>query len=95
MKNLITTTIFLCCTLLLPSCQNDDWKEEVEKLRNELNVQKQLLEASQNNIYITHVATTDDGYTITLSDGSTVVLQTESTAPTEAKLQISRPMAIK
>ena len=75
MKNLITTTILLCCTLLLPSCQNDDWKEEVEKLRNELNVQKQLLEASQNNIYITHVATTDDGYTITLSDGSTVVLQ--------------------
>jgi len=75
MKNLITISILLCCTIALPSCQNDDWKKEVEKLRNELDIQKQLFDASQNNIYITDVTTANDGYTITLSDGNTIVLQ--------------------
>ena len=96
MKNLITISILLCCTIALPSCQNDDWKKEVEKLRNELDIQKQLFDASQNNIYITDVTTANDGYTITLSlTGTPLCCKTESTVPTETKLRISLPMATK
>ncbi len=69
MKNLLIAFGLLCSSVALTSCAADDWKEEIARLQEELNVQKELLEASQNNVYITHVETTDEGVVLTLSDG--------------------------
>ena len=75
MKYTIIAFCLLCCSATLFSCQNDEWKEEITKLQDELKIQRQLIEASQNNVFITDVVTTDGGYIITLSDGNKVTLQ--------------------
>jgi hypothetical protein len=50
------------------SCQNDDWKKEINKLREELNVQRQLIEALQNEISINDIVYDGNSYTIRLAN---------------------------
>ncbi|WP_297928167.1 hypothetical protein [uncultured Coprobacter sp.] len=60
--------------LLLNSC-NDVYKNDIENLRSELILQKQLLSAIQNNLSITDISKEQDGYTIVFSNGESVTIE--------------------
>lgn len=70
-----TRIIFLCLILLSSfSCQNDDWKTEIDNLRKELDIQRQLTEALQNKTTIQDVSYVENGCIIAFSDNSRIVL---------------------
>lgn len=56
------------------SCQNK-LENEIRELKQELNAQRELIELLQNNNNtVSNISYTENGYTITLSDNSTIVL---------------------
>ncbi|MCD7974006.1 MAG: PL29 family lyase N-terminal domain-containing protein [Candidatus Azobacteroides sp.] len=63
-------TLFFVCFCLFLSCEDDDWKKELEEVKNELANQKKLIEALQNGLLINKIITNEDGYFIEFSDGN-------------------------
>lgn len=63
----------LCSMLILCFCTcNDSLENELQDLKNELNLQKKLLETIQSNVSIESVINTSQGYTINLSDNTSI-----------------------
>ena len=72
MKNIVYFCWLLFMAILLPSCQNS-LKNDIEELRQELDMQRKLIEALQCGSTITGITYTDDGYVIVLSNNSWLV----------------------
>ncbi|MCD7971874.1 MAG: DUF4988 domain-containing protein [Candidatus Azobacteroides sp.] len=80
MKKITYTILF---SLIFLSCQNEDWKDEINELRNELNNQKKIIEALQEGILINNIKKSDNGgyiiefsnnTSISISDGKTPLI---------------------
>ena len=83
MKKLFT--LFALLALLLTGCSMayddseivgrlDELEEDVDKLREEIEASKVLLNALANNLTITSVSETEEGYIITFSDDSSIIV---------------------
>ena len=83
MKKLFT--LFALLALLLTGCSMayddseivgrlDELEEDVDKLREEIEASKVLLNALANNLTITSVSETEEGYIITFSDNSSIIV---------------------
>lgn len=72
MKNIVYFCWLLYMAILLPSCQNN-LKNDIEELRQELDMQRKLIEALQYGSTITDITYTDDGYVIVLSNNSWLI----------------------
>lgn len=57
----------------LCSCHNE-LEQELDELRQELNAQRELIDQLRQGNTVSGIAYTDEGYTLTLSDGSTIAL---------------------
>ncbi len=49
-------------------------ESDFQELKNELDIQKELIQALQNSISITNITSTNDGYSIEFSDNSSINL---------------------
>lgn len=78
-RNFLFYYFFLYTTLVFSSCQNDDWKKEINKLREELNTQRQLIEALQNQVSISEIVYSENTYTVKLSNDNYLVFSSTST----------------
>lgn len=83
MKKLFT--LFALLALLLTGCSMayddseivgrlDELEEDVDKLREEIEASKVLLNALANNLTTTSVSETEEGYIITFSDNSSIIV---------------------
>ena len=73
--------VYIICIIMISfiSCQNDDWKDEVDSLKKELSLQAQLIEQLQKGQTIKSIEKTNTGYQITFSDNKTITLNDGNT----------------
>lgn len=70
--------LFILCIITFVSCNDDDpLKKEIDRIEAELNAQKMLIQALQENITIKNITETKDGYTAVFSNNSEVFLSKE------------------
>lgn len=90
MRKLLSIWIVALAGLTLASCEYDDsnlWnemeevknrvtllEEAVEKANGDISALQTIVSALQNNVYVTSVETTDNGYTLKFSDGKTATI---------------------
>lgn len=73
------TYIFLFFSVLFFGCSdNSDLKNELNQLREELNTQRQLIEALQNGTTIKEINYTENGYIIELSNNSLILFNSST-----------------
>ncbi len=71
-KHVIYPWLLIGATWLC-SC-HDGLKQELDELRQELITQRELIDQLRQGNTVSGIAYTDEGYTLTLSDGSTIML---------------------
>ena len=87
MKKTFTFLMMASVVIMLTACRQRIWdeleeldgrvtalEEIVSKTNNDIIALQTMLNAMQNNLYVTDVITTQDGYTIQFSDGTCAVI---------------------
>ena len=71
--------LFTLLSIVMLSCADDSWKQELEEIKAELANQKNLIEALQQNATITSIEQGEGKYTIHFSDGQSITLSNGKT----------------
>lgn len=71
--------LFTLLSIVMLSCADDSWKQELEKIKAELANQKVLIEALQQSATITSIEQGEGKYTIHFSDGQSITLSNGKT----------------
>lgn len=71
--------VSLICFILasFTACSTDSIEKDIEDLKTELNTQKRLIQALQENVSINNISETPNGYIVLFSDGSKMLLSKE------------------